>query len=288
MIRHDLRDAGCYLLSRFDIQKLIRSVRVRLRAEHAGDQELGLGELGVEHAHEGNRAADAHVHRILAEEALRSRRHRSSQPRRGGRRIPAFSGRIGIECDFRSVRRIAFQCFFDRLRRPLDVDMASATLRANLAPGEGVVTGGYRLPDGSRLFAFVETDSRVDGGIGVASRFFSVPEELVQALGLQTLSTAAANTLQHGEVWVRDELDQVAGALEQSPGARLLSAGNTALQPGRPGEMIFPAAPGDPPLSLNLNAVFDANNNLDLELRVESAPVESSEAPAPASEAAEP
>ena len=176
----------------------------------------------------------------------------------------------------------------DRLRRPLDVDMASATLRANLAPGEGVVTGGYRLPDGSRLFAFVETDSRVDGGIGVASRFFSVPEELVQALGLQTLSTEAANTLQHGEVWVRDELNQVAGALEQSPGARLLSAGNTALQPGRPGEMVFPAAPGDPPLSLNLNAVFDANNNLDLELRVESAPAESSEAAAPAPEAAAP
>ena len=166
----------------------------------------------------------------------------------------------------------------DRLRRPLDLDMASATLRANLAPGEGVVTGGYRLPDGSRLFAFVETDARTDGGIGVASRFFSVPEELVQALGLQTLSTEAANTLQHGEVWVRDELHQVAEALEQTPGARLLTTGSTAIQPGLPGEVTFPATPGDPPLSLNVNAVFDAQNNLDLELRVESVPAE---APAP-------
>ncbi len=176
----------------------------------------------------------------------------------------------------------------DRLRRPLDVDMASATLRASLAPGEGVVTGGYRLPDGTRLFAFVETGSRADGGIGVASRFFSIPEELVQALGLQTLSTEAANTLQHGEVWVRDEIRGVAAALEQTPSVRLLTAGDTAIQPGRPGEVTFPANPGDPPLSLNVNAVFDPDNNLDLELRVESAPVESPGAPAPAPETAAP
>ncbi len=162
----------------------------------------------------------------------------------------------------------------ERLRRPLEIDMASTTLRANLAPGEGVVTGGYRLPDGTRLFAFVETDSLGDGGVGVASRFFAVPEELVQTLGLQTLSTEAANTLQHGEVWVRDELEQIAGALEQTSGVRLLTAGHTDLQPGRPGEVTLPTGPGDPPLSLNVNAVFDSQRNLDLELRVESVPAE--------------
>ena len=170
----------------------------------------------------------------------------------------------------------------ERLRRPLDVDMASATLRASLAPGEGVVTGGYRLPDGGRLFAFVETDPLPDGGIGVTSRLFAVPEELVQALGLQTLSTEAANTLQHGEVWVRDELNQIAGALEQTPGTRLVSAGIASLQPGKPGDVPLPTAPGDTPLSLNVNATYDDQRNLDLELRVESTPVPEPSADAPA------
>ncbi len=168
----------------------------------------------------------------------------------------------------------------ERLRRPLDVDMASATLRANLAPGEGVVTGGYRLPDGTRLFAFVETDARAEGGIGVESRFFAVPEELVQPLGLQTLSTEAANTLQHGEVWIRDELREITGVLAQMPGARLLASGDTAIQPGQPGELALPSRPGDPPLSLNVNAIYDERRNLDLELRVESAPAESAESAA--------
>jgi hypothetical protein len=77
----------------------------------------------------------------------------------------------------------------ERLRRPLEIDMASATLRASLVPGEGVVTGGYRLPDGNRLFAFVATDTMPDGSIGIASRFFSVPEDVARSLGLETLLT---------------------------------------------------------------------------------------------------
>ena len=170
----------------------------------------------------------------------------------------------------------------ERLRRPLDVDMASATLRASLAPGEGVVTGGYRLPDGGRLFAFVETDALPDGGIGVTSRLYAVPEELVQALGLQTLSTEAANTLQHGEVWVRDELDHVAGTLEQTPGTRLVSAGIASLQPGKPGDVPLPVAPGDSPISINVNAAYDDQRNLDLELRVESTPAAAPPAEEPA------
>lgn len=160
----------------------------------------------------------------------------------------------------------------ERLRRPLDLDMASSTLRANLAPGEGVVTGGYRLPDGTRLFAFVETDALPDGGVGVTSRFFAVPDELARSVGLGTLATEAANTLQHGEVWVRDELTEVAAKLATAPDSRVLSAGGVALQPGRPADVPLRMAENSPPLSLNVSAAYDAQRNLDLELRVESTP----------------
>ncbi len=176
----------------------------------------------------------------------------------------------------------------DRLRRPLELDLSSSTLRANLTPGEGVVTGGHRLPDGRRLFALVATDARADGAVDVAGRFFAVPEELVSALGLQTLVTEAANTLQHGEVWVRDELESVATRLEQTPSARLLATGGAALRAGEPGEVTLPTGTDGPPLTLGVNFDYDARRNLDLELRVESpapAPSETTPDTAPSSAA---
>src|SRR5262249_48865980 len=52
-------------LGRRQVQELVRAVSVRLGAEHAGDHELGLGELAPEHAHEGDRSALAHRDRGL-------------------------------------------------------------------------------------------------------------------------------------------------------------------------------------------------------------------------------
>src|SRR5689334_15629014 len=52
-----------------DVEELVRAVRVRARAEDAGDAELGLRELLAEHVHERDRAALAHVHCRLAEVA---------------------------------------------------------------------------------------------------------------------------------------------------------------------------------------------------------------------------
>lgn len=176
-----------------------------------------------------------------------------------------------------------------RLRRPLELDLSSSTLRANLAPGEGVVTGGHRLPDGRRLFALVATDARNDGAVDVAGRFFAVPEDQVAALGLQTLVTEAANTLQHGQVWVRDELEAVAARLEQTPTARLLATGGAALRAGEPGEVTLPTGTDGPPLTFGLNFDYDARRNLDVELRVESpAPVTAESSPTAAASTTEP
>jgi hypothetical protein len=162
------------------------------------------------------------------------------------------------------------------LRRPMEIDMASSTLRANLKPGEGVVTGGYRLPDGSRLFAFLETSERSDGGIGVMGRFFSVPDADAQTLGLGNLLTEAANTIQHGEVWVRDEINDVTRQIGQTGRARAVGLGATALQPGN--AAIVPLE-STPPLTFRVYAERDAQNGLELELRVESVPKE--QAPGP-------
>ena len=64
----DLRHAGRDFFSCLDVKELVRSMRIRLRTEHTRDEKLCLGELGAEHPHEGDGAADAHVHRLLAKE----------------------------------------------------------------------------------------------------------------------------------------------------------------------------------------------------------------------------
>src|SRR5690606_24325189 len=59
----------------------------------------------------------------------------------------------------------------EELRRPMTADILSSALRAELKSGEAVVTGGYPLADGTRLYAFVrpvveeqdgETTIRID------------------------------------------------------------------------------------------------------------------------------
>ncbi len=114
----------------------------------------------------------------------------------------------------------------DELRRPMTSDVMSSALRADLKSGEVVVTGGYKLPDGTRLYAFVQpTVERVDGAdvVNIASTFRMLSDETGKAVGLENLTTNAANTLQHGEVWAAEEQAAVLGALETASGVRGLN-----------------------------------------------------------------
>jgi amidase len=61
-----LGHAGGDLLAHRNVQELVRAVRIRVRAKHAGDHELGTGELLAQHAHERDRATLAHVDDRLA------------------------------------------------------------------------------------------------------------------------------------------------------------------------------------------------------------------------------
>ena len=62
MILQDLCDAAGQPLARLDVQELIGAVRVRLRSQQSGDQELSFGKALTQHAHERNRTTCAHVH----------------------------------------------------------------------------------------------------------------------------------------------------------------------------------------------------------------------------------
>ena len=53
MVGDDLRHADRQLFRAIEVQELVRPVRVRVRAEHAGDEELGRREAFAEHAMKG-------------------------------------------------------------------------------------------------------------------------------------------------------------------------------------------------------------------------------------------
>ncbi|TSJ77371.1 hypothetical protein [Rariglobus hedericola] len=154
------------------------------------------------------------------------------------------------------------------LRRPMEVDMLSSALRADLKSGEVVVTGGYRLPDGKRLYAFVKpvigkTD---DGGetVTVSSRFLSLDETAGKSVGLDNLDTNAANTLQHGEVWVADEETEVLKKLEGVPGIEVLTSPEVSVRPGSRGLIEI----GD--LRLRVTPALKAGGDgMDFEVRLE-------------------
>ena len=74
---------------RRQVEKLVRSVGVGLRAEHTGHHELRLRVALAEHRHERDRAADAHRAGGLPERVDRRGVHCGREPRRGRRGVPA-------------------------------------------------------------------------------------------------------------------------------------------------------------------------------------------------------
>ena len=91
------------------MQELVRPVRVRVRPEHACDEELRLRKFLAEHRHERNGAAFAHPHRRLAIVLLRRPLDRALEPARGRRRVPAGRRLAVFVAHVGAVRRIALQ-----------------------------------------------------------------------------------------------------------------------------------------------------------------------------------
>lgn len=155
----------------------------------------------------------------------------------------------------------------EELRRPMTADILSSALRAELKSGEAVVTGGYPLADGTRLYAFVrpvveerdgETTIRID------SLFRILDDPAGAAVGLDNLATNAANTLQHGEVWIADELDTVLGTLDATPGTNGLSLPDVAVLPGQSATIEL----GELRLKVTPDLAADGET-LDFEVRLE-------------------
>jgi hypothetical protein len=169
----------------------------------------------------------------------------------------------------------------EELRRPMMTDMMSSALRAELKSGEVVVTGGYKLLDGKRLYAFAQpVVQQVDGKevVRIESRFLATTDEVGKSLGLDSIATNAAKTLQHGEVWVADEQAAVWAKLDAASGSDFVEMRAITVPSSGSGAIQFGT------LRLKVTPVISADHEkMDFEVRVEQpqAPSQVAEAQPP-------
>lgn len=98
----------------------------------------------------------------------------------------------------------------DHLNRPLNEDMLSSTVKAEISPGDTLVSGGYKKEDGNYEITLITPSSVTlsDGteGIEIQSKVITSGADFVNENGLESLATNAKNTLQHGESWTDEEV----------------------------------------------------------------------------------
>jgi hypothetical protein len=174
----------------------------------------------------------------------------------------------------------------------MTADILSSTLKAELKSGEVVVTGGYKLADGRRLYAFAKPVlENVDGSdvVMIHGRYLTVSDDVGKTVGLDSLVTNAANTLQHGEVWVPSEEESVFSRLQSEPGTVVRPYPSFSVRLGRSGTINI----GDTQLKVTPTQ-GEGVDSLEMELRLEQ-PQEAAEPaaattpePTPATEPASP
>ena len=156
----------------------------------------------------------------------------------------------------------------DDLNKPLEKDILSSTLKTTVGKGEILVTGGYQNAEGNFQYAMVEPvmEQLPDGrkAIRIKSLQYSMSPEVMKEFGLDTLSTNARNTLQHGEIWSADELSSLNERIADNQSIGIMSSPQVTVLPGRKaeiriGEYRMSTTPG----------ISEDGSGFDIELRVE-------------------
>lgn len=126
----------------------------------------------------------------------------------------------------------------EKITRPLQQDVLSSTVNAEINPGETLVTGGYKTADGNYELTLLTPRSVTleDGreAIEVDGKVLSVGSEFAEAHGLETLATNAKNTLQHAEAWKQDDVAKTFAAGRDAEGVGMMSAPKVTVLPSTP------------------------------------------------------
>lgn len=111
------------------------------------------------------------------------------------------------------------QAELSSLKRPLEEDVVSSSLSAELKPGEVLVTGGFQTADGAVQLTFVEPvvlrGANGKDQVTFSTRQVAIDAALVDELGVSSLQTTAGNVLQHGEAWSAEDYREFMSEVSQ-------------------------------------------------------------------------
>lgn len=156
----------------------------------------------------------------------------------------------------------------NELLKPLKEDILSSTLKAIVGKNEILVTGGYQTADGKFQYAMVEPalEQLADGheAIRIQTRQYAMTPEVMKEFGLDSLSSNAGNTLQHGEVWTAEKLRSLNEIIASRGEVDLITSPQITVLPGRKAEIMV----GEYRMSTTPRISADGSG-FDLELRIE-------------------
>jgi hypothetical protein len=158
---------------------------------------------------------------------------RDMRPPRAATRKNADSERENVESLRRELETARTQ--LEKITRPLQQDVLSSTVNAEINPGETLVTGGYRTADGNYELTFLTPRGVTleDGreAIEVDSKVLSVGSEFVGAHGLEAIATNARNTLQHAEAWKQEDVAKTLAAGRDAEGVGVMTGPKVTVLP---------------------------------------------------------
>lgn len=158
---------------------------------------------------------------------------RDMRPPRAASRKNADSERAEVESLRRELETARAQ--LEKITRPLQQDVLSSTVNAEINPGETLVTGGYRTAHGNYELTLLTPRSVTleDGreAIEVDGKVLSIGSEFVGAQGLETLATNARNTLQHAESWKQHDVAKTLAAARIAEGIDMMTLPKVTVPP---------------------------------------------------------
>lgn len=105
---------------------------------------------------------------------------------------------------------------------------------AEMGHDEVLATGGFRDLAGNHLYAFVEPEEATSAdarAIQLRLKLFSVPEEVMREVGLDSLATDERTTEKH-QIWSRDDFRQAEEFLRQASRVDILTLPAQTVQSG--------------------------------------------------------
>jgi biotin carboxyl carrier protein len=124
----------------------------------------------------------------------------------------------------------------DEISAPLAQDMASTMFKAEVKPGQSIVTGGYKTPDGRNQFTVLKPqlirDASGQDSIRIDANIIDMGAEDITVTGLDSLATNAKNTLQHAETWEESDVSNTMETLKKSGSSDRMSGPTIMTRPG--------------------------------------------------------